>query len=298
MFDLVLPASIGVVLLVPSWQAQLAVAGGPVQRWADRHSQGLAASGAGGQFMIGLLLGAVWSPCVGPTLGAASLLASQGRVERSKKDSLITKDRMRVDIDAEFYVRVKPDVDSIALAAQTLGAVTNNAELLRDQVEAKFVDGLRSVSATMELLELQEKRSDFVKHVQAAVEADVQSNGLELESVSLTKLDQTDISFFNAENFFDAEGLTLLKTVTETRRRDRNAIVRDNEVAIAQKDLEARQLTLQIERTKKEAELSQERDIANKTASTRAEVASATQTAWQTEENARIRGSRSARRRR
>ncbi|BAM86750.1 putative cytochrome c-type biogenesis protein [Bradyrhizobium oligotrophicum S58] len=75
----VIMLAIGIVLLMPSWQAQLAVAGGPVQRWADRHSQGLAASGAGGQFMIGLLLGAVWSPCVGPTLGAASLLASQGR---------------------------------------------------------------------------------------------------------------------------------------------------------------------------------------------------------------------------
>ncbi|CCD87701.1 putative cytochrome c-type biogenesis protein; putative membrane protein [Bradyrhizobium sp. ORS 285] len=74
----VLMLAIGVVLLVPSWQAQLAVAGGPVQRWADRNSQDFAASGAGGQFMIGLLLGAVWSPCVGPTLGAASLLASQG----------------------------------------------------------------------------------------------------------------------------------------------------------------------------------------------------------------------------
>ena len=116
----------------------------------------------------------------------------------------------------------------------------------------------------------------------------MKSNGLELESVSLTKLDQTDVKFFNPENFFDAEGLTQLKTVTETRRRDRNSIVRDNEVAIAQKDLEARQQTLTIERTKKEAELSQERDIANKTASTRAEVATATQTARLTEENARI----------
>lgn len=140
----------------------------------------------------------------------------------------------------------------------------------------------------MSILELQEKRSDFVKHVQSTVESDVKSNGLELESVSLTKLDQTDVKFFNPENFFDAEGLTQLKTVTETRRRDRNAIVRDNEVAIAQKDLEARQQTLGIERTKKEAELSQERDIANKTASTRAEVATATQTARLTEENARI----------
>lgn len=69
----------GVVLVIPSWQAQLAVAGGPVSSWADRRFGGFAASGLAGQFAIGLLLGAVWSPCVGPTLGAASLLASQGR---------------------------------------------------------------------------------------------------------------------------------------------------------------------------------------------------------------------------
>lgn len=69
---------LGVILLVPSWQARLAGAGGPVSAWADRQFGGFAASGLAGQFGIGLLLGAVWSPCVGPTLGAASLLASQG----------------------------------------------------------------------------------------------------------------------------------------------------------------------------------------------------------------------------
>ena len=52
---------------------------------------------------------------------------------------------MRVDIGAEFYVRVKPDASSIALAAQTLGSRTNNAGELRELIEAKFVDGLRSV---------------------------------------------------------------------------------------------------------------------------------------------------------
>ena len=70
---------LGVVLLVPSWQAQLAAAGGPVSGWADRRLGGFSSSGLAGQFAIGLLLGAVWSPCVGPTLGAASLLASQGQ---------------------------------------------------------------------------------------------------------------------------------------------------------------------------------------------------------------------------
>jgi len=69
---------LGVVLVVPSWQAQLAAAGGPISSWADRRFGGFTSSGLAGQFAIGLLLGAVWSPCVGPTLGAASLLASQG----------------------------------------------------------------------------------------------------------------------------------------------------------------------------------------------------------------------------
>ena len=69
---------IGVVLMVPLWQARLAAAGGPISSWVDRRFGGVASSGLGGQFAIGFLLGAVWSPCVGPTLGAASLLASQG----------------------------------------------------------------------------------------------------------------------------------------------------------------------------------------------------------------------------
>ncbi len=70
---------LGVVLLVPALQARLATAGAPIVGWADRRLGDFASSGLAGQFAIGLLLGAVWSPCVGPTLGAASLLAAHGR---------------------------------------------------------------------------------------------------------------------------------------------------------------------------------------------------------------------------
>lgn len=71
--------AMGLVLLMPAWQTRLATAGGPVSDWTDRTFGGFSGSGLSGQFAMGLLLGAVWSPCVGPTLGAASLLASQGR---------------------------------------------------------------------------------------------------------------------------------------------------------------------------------------------------------------------------
>src|SRR5208283_1126004 len=194
-------------------------------------------------------------------------------VRRDAQDAMITKDRMRVDIGVEFYVRVKPDSSSIALAAQTLGERTNEAAQLRELVEAKFVDALRSVAATMSLADLQEKRADFVKAVQSFVDNDLELNGLELESASLTKLDQTDTKFFNPNNAFDAEGLAALTRIVEAKRQERNQTVRNAEVAIAQQDLDATQKTLEILRLKKDAELSQQRDIANKTAETRAAAA-------------------------
>ena len=70
---------IGLVLMVPAAQTRLAVAAGPVSNWTESRFGGFSTNGLAGQFGVGLLLGAVWSPCVGPTLGAASLLASQGR---------------------------------------------------------------------------------------------------------------------------------------------------------------------------------------------------------------------------
>jgi flotillin len=221
-----------------------------------------------------------------------SLSTLRLEVKRAENESLITKDRMRADITAEFYVRVKPDAENIALAAQTLGDRTNDADALKALVEAKFVDGLRSVAATMSLRDLQEQRAEFVKSVQAAVAHDLQSNGLELESVSLTRLDQTDIKHFNPNNTFDAEGLTALTKITEERKRERNQIVRDNEVEIATKDREASLRRLTIEREQRDAELSQERDIANKTAETRAEAAKAEQLARLNEETARLEAER------
>ena len=70
---------LGVVLAIPALQIRLATAGGPISHWTSQKINRVQAGGLGGQFGIGLLLGAVWSPCVGPTLGTASILAAQGK---------------------------------------------------------------------------------------------------------------------------------------------------------------------------------------------------------------------------
>lgn len=120
-------------------------------------------------------------------------------VRRADDQALITRDRMRVDVMAEFYVRVKPTADSIATAAQTLGQKTMSPNELKNLVEGKFVDSLRAVAAEMVMEELHEKRVDFVQKVQQVVSEDLHKNGLELETVSLTGLDQTGFKYFNPQ---------------------------------------------------------------------------------------------------
>ncbi len=182
-------------------------------------------------------------------------------VKRANEQALITRDRMRVDVLAEFYVRVQPTADSIANAGQTLGQRTMNPEALRELVEGKFVDALRAVAAEMAMEELHEQRVSFVQKVQAAVSEDILKNGLELESVSLTGLDQTNKDFFNPNNAFDAEGLTKLTQEIEERRKKRNDIEQETEVLIRRKNLEAEQESLQISRDSEYARLEQQREI-------------------------------------
>ncbi|MDH5356625.1 MAG: flotillin family protein [Gammaproteobacteria bacterium] len=194
-------------------------------------------------------------------------------VRRSNEQALITHDRMRVDVTAEFYVRVKPSGDSIANAAQTLGLKTMNPEALKELVEGKFVDALRAVAAEMAMTELHEKRVDFVQKVQQVVSEDLLKNGLELEAVSLTGLDQTSKEHFNPNNAFDAEGLTRLTEEIEARRKLRNDIEQETNVQVASKNLEAERQTLEIKRDEEYARLAQEREVEIRRASQTAEIA-------------------------
>jgi uncharacterized membrane protein YqiK len=108
------------------------------------------------------------------------------------------------------------------------------------------------------------------------VSEDLLKNGLELESVSLTRLDQTPIKYFDAQNAFDAEGLTKLTQQTQQRARERNEIEQDTAVAIAKKNFEATQLKLTIEKGQTFATLQQQQEVATRQAQQTAEVASIT----------------------
>ena len=155
-------------------------------------------------------------------------------VSRTKEEAVITRDRMRVDVEAEFFVRVIQEQQAVSAAASTLGRKTLEAGRLAELLSGKFVSALRSVAAEMTLDAMHEKRSDMVAKVEERAKVALAQNGLELESVAVTDLDQTSLEHFDPANRFDAEGMTQLIEIIETRRKLRNDVEQSSMVAIRQ----------------------------------------------------------------
>ena len=204
--------------------------------------------------------GAVVLPVVHETI-PVNMNTLRIEVEKTQKDALITKDRMRVDVKADFYLRVAPHSEGISMAAQTLGTRTMRVAELKILMESKFVDVLRAVAAEMSMIEMHEQRSEFVQKVQQNVMNDLEKNGLELESVSLTGFDQTELKFFNENNAFDAEGRARLTNIIEKKRKETNDIEQENRILIEQRNLEAEKQSLTIKKEQQEAQLVQEQAL-------------------------------------
>jgi len=214
-------------------------------------------------------------------------------VDKSGRESLITKDRLRVDVRVEFYVRVKADAEAVAKAAQTLGVLTLDPHALKAQVEAKFVDALRAVAVKMTMYDLNALRAEFVQQVRQVVAEDIAQNGLELESVSLTSLNQTKKEFFDPTNAFDAEGLLALTRETEARRKSVNDIEQDTKVLIETKNLDATRQQQSLRRQTEEVKLQTNQEIATLTANQEAAIATNQAAARQQAESATIEANRS-----
>lgn len=248
--------------------------------------QAFVRTGLGGQKVV-MSGGAIVMPIFHETI-PVNMNTLKLEVSRAAAESLITRDRMRVDVAVAFFLRVKPSAEGISTAAQTLGQRTLTPEDLRSLVEDKFVDALRATAARMSMQDLQDARENFVQGVQNTVAEDLSKNGLELESVSLTSFNQTAREHFNPDNAFDAEGLTLLTQETERRRRERNEVEQDVEVAIREKNRDALSRRLEIEQQEAFMTLEQQQRVKTRTAEQSASIAAIEAERRREAESARI----------
>lgn len=193
-------------------------------------------------------------------------------VFKANKEAFITRDRFRVDIGAEFYVKIEPKEEAIESASRSLGERSFSTEGIKGLLEEKLISALRSEAAKRELVELHENRRDFAKAVMDNLKDVITPNGLTLEDVSIFYLDQTDKNQLDPNNVFDAEGLRQITAQTSERMRERNEIERNTEVAIKKKDVEAVKLKLSLDQEKSFAETEQMRQVETDRSKKRAET--------------------------
>ena len=158
-------------------------------------------------------------------------------------------------------------------AAQTLGKRTFQPDQLKALIDGMMVDALRSVAAQMTMDELHENRSEFVKEVRAALTDTLAKYGLELDSVSLTMLDQTPFASLDENNAFNAVGMRKLAEVIAKSKRERAEIEGDTQVQVRRAEVESNRRKLEIDLEQRRSEIAQAQEIEMLLASQLTEVA-------------------------
>jgi len=193
-----------------------------------------------------------------------------------------------VDVELDFYVRVQPTEEGVATAAQAIGARALNPDGIRNLLEGRFVDALQSVAAAVTMDTLHEKRGEFVRHVADALRENLVHNGMLLDSVSLTRLDQAPFKSLDENNAFNAVGMRQLAEIIATNKKRRTQIEAEAEIAVRETQLEATKRRLALQQQEEQAQIAQQLEIEKSKAASSADSAKAREEAMVASENARI----------
>ncbi len=229
-----------------------------------------------------------------------SLNTMQLLVQRTGPDALITKDSLRVDIEAQFYVKIEPNEHDVLSAVASLGDKTLEPENVKALLEGKLVGILRSVAATMDLQELHEKRQDFSDQVRESCKDDLEQNGFQLESVAVTNLDQTPLDQLDENNRFDVVAIQTINQEVQERQTKTERIKHENRVkqeedklradlAIKQQEEATQTESLEVEKRLAFAQEMQAKEVATNKAEQDRAVKEAELQQQQALEEARIR---------
>jgi flotillin len=209
-------------------------------------------------------------------------------VKRTGDKSLLTEDRLRVDLEMEFHVRVEPSAKGVATAAQSFGPRTLRSDELGTLLSGRFVDAIQATAAIFTLDAMHEKRAEFSRQVRALVAEELGRNGLLLESASILRLDQTAPASLSENNAFNAVGLRRLAEIVATNKRKRAEIESEADVAVRQTQLDALKTRLRIDQEQQQAELAQRLELEMTRGTSEAEMARSREQSLRQADEARI----------
>ncbi len=248
--------------------------------------EALVRTGAGGNKVV--IGGGVTVYPILHQLLRVSLRSIKLSVERSGKNALVTRDKIKANVTTELYIKVEPIAEDVLAAARSFGERNLDEHAISELIEGKLTDALRSVAANQTFLDLHGKRKEFAEHIQAALTEELKKNGLTLENVSITALAMVPVKELDPHDVFDAEGLRAITDSVQSNSELTNRIQREKENAIKQTNVDARKRALEMEQEQAFAEADQARRVAEYGATQQAETARAVFMQQQHRETARI----------
>ncbi len=221
-------------------------------------NQAFVRTGIGGPKVI-IDGGAIVVPAI-HRIAWVSLETIRLQIERTGDQSFITGDSLHVDVVAQFFIRVNRTDESVKNAAASLGGRSGQDDAIMKLVGDKLVSGLRTVAGRSNLDHLHKQVDEYSAEVKKIVEEDLAHNGLFLESVTVTYLNQTPLENLHPEsNVFDALGA---QKIAEVTNKSRVAISQAKAVADQQvkaQEVERDQKVFELNVTQKNAQAESER---------------------------------------
>jgi len=202
-----------------------------------------------------------------------NMRASPVLVQLSGNRSAISEDRLRVELEMEFLIRIDATPEGVASAAQSLGSRVSRPEELATFVESYLIDAMQAVAAARTLDSLHEDRQAFVEAVRGSIVGGLGRIGLVLETVALRHVDQAPFASLDENNAFNAVGMRRLSEVISDNRKERVKIETEADVAVRQSQLEQTRQRLDIERQQKQSEVEMRREAERMEAEADADIA-------------------------
>lgn len=208
-------------------------------------------------------------------------------IDRRGKEGLICKDNIRADIKVAFFVRVNKTVEDVLKVAQAIGCVrASDPVTLEELFNAKFSEALKTVGKQLEFEELYQERDSFRDKIIQVIGKDL--NGYVLEDAAIDYLEQTLVNILDPNNILDSQGIRKITSLTAEQHVLTNNAEREEQMRIKQKDVQAREAILELERQQSDAEAKQRREVENVQARESAEIARVDSEENQKAQSARI----------
>lgn len=208
-------------------------------------------------------------------------------VNRRGGEGLICKDNIRADIVVTFFVRVNKTREDVLKVAQAIGCErASDQYTIEELFSAKFSEALKTVGKRMDFEDLYRERNHFRDEIIQVIGQDL--NGYVLEDAAIDYLEQTPMNQLDGNNILDAQGIRKITELTAIQHVRTNELQRDEQMQIKKKDVETKEMILELERQQADAEARQQREIASVQAREKAEAEKIKAEEHTKEERARI----------